>query len=65
LVAAGRGWSAAGRNLSGRALFPRRPAKLTDKDRVVLADFANTTGDPVFDDALRQGSPRNWSSHRS
>jgi len=36
-------------------LFPRRPAKLTDKDRVVLADFANTTGDPVFDDALRQG----------
>ena len=30
-------------------------AKLTDKDVVVLADFANTTGDPVFDDALRQG----------
>jgi DNA-binding winged helix-turn-helix (wHTH) protein/tetratricopeptide (TPR) repeat protein len=32
-----------------------RPAKLSDKDIVVLADFTNTTGDPVFDDALRQG----------
>ncbi len=29
--------------------------KLTDKDTVVLADFANTTGDPVFDGTLRQG----------
>jgi DNA-binding winged helix-turn-helix (wHTH) protein/tetratricopeptide (TPR) repeat protein len=32
-----------------------RSARLTDKDTVVLADFANSTGDPVFDDALRQG----------
>jgi serine/threonine protein kinase/tetratricopeptide (TPR) repeat protein len=32
-----------------------RPPKLTDKDTVVLADFINTTGDPVFDDTLRQG----------
>ena len=29
--------------------------KLTDKDTIVLADFANTTGDPVFDGTLRQG----------
>ena len=29
--------------------------KLTDKDKIVLADFVNTTGDPVFDGALRQG----------
>ena len=29
-------------------------ARLTDKDTVVLADFANSTGDPVFDDALKQ-----------
>jgi eukaryotic-like serine/threonine-protein kinase len=29
--------------------------KLTEKDTVVLADFTNTTGDPVFDDTLRQG----------
>ena len=32
-----------------------RPSKLTEQDTVVLADFANTTGDPVFDNALRQG----------
>jgi len=29
--------------------------KLTDKDTLVLADFDNRTGDPVFDDTLRQG----------
>jgi eukaryotic-like serine/threonine-protein kinase len=28
---------------------------LTDKDTVVLGDFSNTTGDPVFDGSLRQG----------
>ena len=33
---------------------PPRP-KLTDKDTIVLADFDNKTGDPVFDDTLRQG----------
>ena len=26
---------------------------LTDKDTVILTDFANSTGDPVFDDTLR------------
>jgi serine/threonine protein kinase len=31
----------------------RRPAKLTEKDTIVLADFMNTTGDPVFDDTLK------------
>ena len=30
-------------------------AKLTEKDTIVLADFVNTTGDSVFDGALRQG----------
>ena len=29
-------------------------APLTEKDTVVLADFDNTTGDAVFDDALKQ-----------
>lgn len=29
-------------------------APLTEKDTVVLADFDNRTGDPVFDDALKQ-----------
>lgn len=33
----------------------RGSAKLTDKDTVVLADFNNNTGDPVFDGTLRQG----------
>jgi DNA-binding winged helix-turn-helix (wHTH) protein len=28
---------------------------LTERDTIVLADFANSTGDPVFDDTLRQG----------
>jgi tRNA A-37 threonylcarbamoyl transferase component Bud32/Flp pilus assembly protein TadD len=32
----------------------RRAAPLTEKDTIVLADFANTTGDPVFDDTLKQ-----------
>jgi eukaryotic-like serine/threonine-protein kinase len=27
---------------------------LTEKDTLVLADFANSTGDPVFDDTLKQ-----------
>jgi eukaryotic-like serine/threonine-protein kinase len=35
--------------------FPRKPHTLTDKDTIVLADFTNTTGDPVFDGTLRQG----------
>jgi tetratricopeptide (TPR) repeat protein/predicted Ser/Thr protein kinase len=29
------------------------PTPLTDKDTIVLADFDNKTGDPVFDDALK------------
>ncbi|MGA3238251.1 MAG: protein kinase [Bryobacteraceae bacterium] len=29
--------------------------KLTNKDTIVLADFENKTGDPVFDGTLRQG----------
>jgi serine/threonine protein kinase len=36
-------------------LYLHRPVPLTDKDTIVLADFDNTTGDPVFDDTLRQG----------
>jgi serine/threonine protein kinase/tetratricopeptide (TPR) repeat protein len=32
-----------------------RPRTLTEKDTIVLADFVNKTGDPVFDDTLRQG----------
>jgi tetratricopeptide (TPR) repeat protein len=35
--------------------FFRPSARLTEKDTIILADFANTTGDPVFDGTLRQG----------
>jgi serine/threonine protein kinase/Flp pilus assembly protein TadD len=31
-----------------------RAVPLTDRDSVLLADFINRTGDPVFDDALKQ-----------
>ena len=35
--------------------FLRRSPKLSSTDTIVLADFANSTGDPVFDGTLRQG----------
>src|SRR3984893_4689266 len=40
--------------LSGFFYLHRRP-KLTEEDTIVLADFANSTGDAVFDGTLRQG----------
>ena len=40
--------------VAGYFYFHRTP-RLTDKDTIVLADFINTTGDPVFDGTLRQG----------
>ena len=39
---------------AGYVYFHRTP-RLTDKDTIILADFKNTTGDSVFDGALRQG----------
>jgi serine/threonine protein kinase/tetratricopeptide (TPR) repeat protein len=33
----------------------RRASALSQTDTVVLADFINKTGDPIFDDTLRQG----------
>jgi tetratricopeptide (TPR) repeat protein len=36
-------------------LYLHRGPKLTNKDTVVLGDFVNTTGDSIFDGALRQG----------
>jgi tetratricopeptide (TPR) repeat protein len=38
----------------GLYLRSRPATPLTEKDTIVLADFTNTTGDPVFDDALKQ-----------
>jgi DNA-binding winged helix-turn-helix (wHTH) protein/tetratricopeptide (TPR) repeat protein len=36
-------------------LYSRRERRLTEKDTIIVADFMNSTGDPVFDDTLRQG----------
>jgi DNA-binding winged helix-turn-helix (wHTH) protein len=42
--------------IAGGLLWRARHGRhLTEKDTIVLADFANTTGDPVFDDTLKQG----------
>jgi DNA-binding winged helix-turn-helix (wHTH) protein/Flp pilus assembly protein TadD len=45
-----------GLGLAGVLLFFHHGTQvLTDKDTVVLADFDNSTGDPVFDGTLRRG----------
>jgi serine/threonine protein kinase/tetratricopeptide (TPR) repeat protein len=36
-------------------VFRSRAPVLTEKDTILLADFTNTTGDPVFDGTLKQG----------
>ena len=41
--------------VAGTYFYFHRAPRLTDKDTIVLADFENKTGDPVFDDTLRQG----------
>ncbi len=45
-IAAGAFWWFKGRS--------SKPATLTERDTVIVADFANSTGDAVFDDALKQ-----------
>jgi serine/threonine protein kinase/tetratricopeptide (TPR) repeat protein len=40
--------------VAGIYLHLHRMPKLTKDDTLVLADFTNTTGDPVFDDTLKQ-----------
>jgi serine/threonine protein kinase/tetratricopeptide (TPR) repeat protein len=35
-------------------LYQRRPHGLTEKDSILLTDFVNTTGDPVFDGTLKK-----------
>jgi eukaryotic-like serine/threonine-protein kinase len=53
-------WAAAaaltivGLALGGWLYYARHAHAVAEKDTIILADFANTTGDPVFDDALRQ-----------
>jgi eukaryotic-like serine/threonine-protein kinase len=38
----------------GYFAFYKRAAPLTDKDTILIADFVNNTGDPVFDGTLKQ-----------
>ena len=40
---------------AGGWMFFPQGARADGKDTIVLADFTNTTGDPVFDGTLRQG----------
>jgi serine/threonine protein kinase/tetratricopeptide (TPR) repeat protein len=40
--------------VGGYFYFDRGP-KLSDRDTIILSEFDNTTGDPVFDGTLRQG----------
>jgi DNA-binding winged helix-turn-helix (wHTH) protein/tetratricopeptide (TPR) repeat protein len=39
--------------LAGGYFYSHRVPKLTDRDTIVVADFANNTGDPIFDDTLK------------
>jgi len=39
---------------AGAFFYTRRSASLTEKDFILLADFINTTGDPVFDGTMKQ-----------
>jgi serine/threonine protein kinase/tetratricopeptide (TPR) repeat protein len=49
------GLAAAGVLAAALALFySRRVPVLSDRDTVLIADFVNTTGEPVFDGALQQ-----------
>jgi DNA-binding winged helix-turn-helix (wHTH) protein/tetratricopeptide (TPR) repeat protein len=55
-----RTWLAAGLAVTAATValvmffHPARP-KFTDRDLIVVADFVNQTGEPLFDDTLRQG----------
>src|SRR5215469_4463473 len=41
--------------VGGWLFHSRKAHPLTEKDTIVLADFSNSTGDPIFDDTLKQG----------
>jgi eukaryotic-like serine/threonine-protein kinase len=44
-----------GVTVGGWLFYSHKAHALTEKDTIVLGDFANATGDPVFDGTLRQG----------
>jgi tetratricopeptide (TPR) repeat protein len=53
LAAGGLAAAAAGLIVLAQSLLPHRAQALTEQDTIVLADFQNTTGEPVFDGALK------------
>ena len=55
MAIAGAAIAMIGLALGGWLYFVRRAHALSNKDTIVLSDFDNKTGDPVFDDTLRQG----------
>ncbi len=52
-ILAGVAMVAVALGLGARVYFARRAWGLTEKDSVVLADFVNSTDDPIFDDTLK------------
>ena len=40
--------------VSGFLIYSRRGHAITEKDSILVADFVNTTGDPMFDGTLRK-----------
>ena len=49
--------------IAGAFFFSHRSRTLTAKDSILLSDFVNTTGDPVFDvERCGRRWPCNWSS---
>ena len=61
----GRGTSAGIVSVAGVLYYrSHRTVALTATDTIVLADFSNSTGDPVFDDSLKQALPRGCRSRR-
>ena len=39
---------------AGFFFYQRHPRAITEKDQILVTDFANTTGDPVFDGTLKK-----------
>ena len=54
VIAVAAAFTVSAASTAGLYLRWKKP-RLTEKDMLVLADFLNTTGDPVFDDALKYG----------
>jgi eukaryotic-like serine/threonine-protein kinase len=52
--AAATGVAVAAVAVAGVLMYSSRPRAFAERDAVVIADFANSTGEPVFDDTLKE-----------